>query len=143
MQNRYQQLNTNSALPIERIIAALSYLTSGAVGFVWFLLAIFTKNTLRPFLKYHIFQSIFLAIAFFLASQFLGLVLNILSHIPLLNILIMQVNYFLTMPLIVNFSIIEILIFSVVIYLAATSLQGQYSYIPWVSDIIKANVKNS
>lgn len=143
MQNRPQQINPNTALPIERIIAALSYITFGFVGFLWYLLAIFTKNTLRPFLKYHIFQSIFLAIAYFLFCQFLGLIMNILSIIPIINQIIMSFTLYLNMPLILGYSLIQLFIYAVMFYLAITSLQGQYSYIPWVSDIIKANVRNS
>lgn len=147
MASRYQPINTpktpNNALPIERIIAALSYITFGMVGFFWLLLAIFTKNTIRPYLKYHIFQSIFLSIAFFLFSALLGLLMNILSFIPLVNQLIMQFTWYLNMPLLFGYSLINLIIFGIIFYLAFTSFQGQYSYIPWVSDIIKANVRNS
>ena len=54
---------------IEKLVSALSYITSGFVGFIWLLLGIFTKSRVRPFMKYHIFQSIFLAIAYFLLCQ--------------------------------------------------------------------------
>lgn len=140
MQNRPYQ---SPPLMLEKVVAALSYITCGFVGFFWLLLALFTKNNLKPYLKYHVFQSIFLAIAFFLVSQFLGLIMNILSVIPFLNLLMMQITFYLGMPLIFGFSIIQTLIYSVIIYLVVTSFQGQYSYIPWVSDIIRANVKNS
>ena len=43
---------------IEKLVSALSYITSGFVGFIWLLLGIFTKSKVRPFMKYHIFQSI-------------------------------------------------------------------------------------
>lgn len=138
--NRYQQ---QGPLMIERLIAALSYLTMGFVGFFWLLLGIFTKSKLRPFLQYHIFQSIFISIAYFLICQFLGLIMNILSIIPLVNQLIMQFTLFLNMPLILSFSLIQIVVYAIIFYLAATSFQGQYSYLPMVSDIIKANVRSN
>lgn len=130
-------------LLIEKIIAALSYITFGFVGFFWLLLGIFTKNTLRPYLKYHIFQSIFISIAYFLLGQFLGLIMNILSMIPLVNQLVLQFTFYLNAPLIFGFSLIQTFVYGVIIYLVATSLQGQFSYLPWISEIIKANVKNS
>ena len=51
------------AAPIERIIAPLSYITMGMVGFIWLIIGLFTKARLKPFLQYHIFQSIFIALA--------------------------------------------------------------------------------
>lgn len=130
-------------LLIEKIIAALSYITFGFVGFFWLLLGIFTKNTLRPYLKYHIFQSLFISIAYFLLGQFLGLIMNILSMIPFINQLVLQLTFYFNAPLIFDFSVIQIFVYSIIIYLVATSFQGQFSYLPWISEIIKANVKNS
>lgn len=140
MQNSYKR---NSPLLIEKLVSSGSYVTMGLVGFVWLLIGIFTKSQLRPFLKYHIFQSIFISIGYFLLCQFLGLLLNILSVIPIINQIVMQFTLYLNMPLFFSFSIIQVIIYMVMIYLVATTLQGQYSYLPWVSDVIRANVKNS
>jgi hypothetical protein len=137
------QKNTSEPLLIEKIIAALSYLTSGFVGFIWLLVGYFTKNTLRPYLKYHIFQSIFISIAFFLLGAFLGLIMNILSMIPLVNQLILQFTFYLNAPIIIGFSVIQVLMFTLILYLVVTSAQGKFSYIPWISEIIKENIKGS
>lgn len=138
-----QRVSQTEPLTLERIIAALSYLTAGKIGFIWLLIALFTKQNLRPFLKYHIFQSIFLVLGFFLLSFLINALGNILSFIPGLNIVIMHITNLLGFPLISYFSIIDLVIYAVVFYLTITSFMGQYSYIPWVSDIIKANVRNS
>lgn len=135
--------HSSEPLLIEKIIAALSYFTLGFVGFIWLLVGIFTKNNLRPFLKYHIFQSIFISIAYFLFGALLGLVMNILSVIPFVNQLVLQFTFYLNAPLFLGFSLIQVLVYSVIFYLMITCLQGQYSYLPWISEIIKANVKNS
>lgn len=140
MAQKYMQ---NEPLPMEKLIASLSYLTMGFVGFVWLLIGIFTKNTLRPYLKYHIFQSIFISIAYFLASAFLGLIMNILSIIPIVNQLVLAFTFYFNAPILFGFSVIEFACFAVVLYLVITSIQGKFSYIPWVSEIIKANVQNS
>lgn len=137
-----QNTRLQGPLLIERLIAALSYITFGFVGFIWLLIGIFTKNSLRPFLKYHIFQSIFISIAYFLLCQFLGLLMNILSMIPFINQIILQVTFYLNSPLIFEFSLIQIIINALVIYLAATSFMGKFSYVPWISEIITANVRN-
>lgn len=138
MQNRYSE-----PLLIEKIIASLSYITFGFVGFFWLLLGIFTKNNLRPYLKYHIFQSIFLSIAYFLLSAFIGLIMNILSIIPLVNQLVLQFTFYLNAPIIFGFSLIQLVIYAIILYLVVTSFQGQYSYLPWISEIIKTNIKNN
>lgn len=139
MNNGYRQM---APLMIEKIIAALTYITFGFAGFLWLLLGIFTRNNVRPYLKYHIFQSIFLSIAYFLLSYFIGMIMSILSFIPFVNQLVLQFTYYLNAPFIFGFSIIQSIIYGVIIYLVVTSFQGQFSYLPWVSDIIKANVRD-
>lgn len=125
---------------IERIVAALSYITMGFAGFIWLILGIFTKSQLRPFTQYHIFQSIFLSIAYFLLSIMCGFVLNILSFIPFINRLVAQITFYLNTPLFGSYSLIQTVVYAIVIYLAVTSFMGQYSRFPWVSDIIDQNI---
>ena len=86
-------MRENTPYLIERLVAALSYLTMGMVGFVWLIIGLFTKASLKPFLKYHIFQSIFISLGFAVISIFVGWVSNILSFIPLINKLVAQINF--------------------------------------------------
>ena len=72
-----------------------TYLTAGGVGFVWLILAAFAKKRITPFLRYHIMQSIFLSIFFYLASLLGKLVFIILYKIPLIN----AIPYIINMPL--------------------------------------------
>lgn len=125
---------------IERLIAAGSYVSMGMVGFVWLIICAVSKSNLRPFLKFHIFQSFFLIMAFFLLNIFIGFIVSILSVIPFINILIYKVLFLFTSPLIFGFSIVNFTVLTVMVYLVLTSLQGKYSYIPWVSNIIDSNV---
>lgn len=127
--------------PIERIIAPLSYLTMGLVGFVWLIIALFTKAKLKSFLQYHIFQSIFLSLLFAVISILLGWISNILGVIPFINIIVAQITYWLNMPLLFGYSLIQICLYSLLIYLALTSALGRYSYIIWISDIIDSNFR--
>ena len=133
-------MRENTPYLIERLVAALSYLTMGMVGFVWLIIGLFTKASLKPFLKYHIFQSIFISLGFAVISIFVGWVSNILSFIPFINKLVAQINFLLNMPLIFDYSLLQTLIYAFLIYLAGTSFIGKYSYIPYVSDIIDQNV---
>lgn len=127
---------------IERIIAPLSYLTMGMVGFIWLIIGLFTGARLKPFLQYHIFQSIFLSLAFVVVSMFVGWISNFLSIIPLINKITAQITFLLNMPLIFNYSLIQAVIYVFLIYLAVTSFMGQYSYIPWISDIISQTTRD-
>ena len=125
---------------IERIIAALTYLTMGMVGFIWLIAGLFTKARLKPFLQYHIFQSIVIALGFTVLSIFIGWLSNLLSFIPIINRLVAQITFLLNMPLIFDYSLLQAVIYAILIYLAVTAFMGKYSYIPWVSDIIDQNI---
>lgn len=81
--------------PIERIISAASYLTAGGAGFIWLLIAAIMKKHVTPFLLYHIMQSIFLSILYFIIATLAELVYAILYRIPLIN----AIPYFANMPL--------------------------------------------
>lgn len=125
---------------IEKIIAALTYITMGMAGFIWLIVGLFTKARLKPFLQYHIFQSIFISLGFTVLSIFIGWLSNLLSFIPLINRLVAQVTFLLNMPLIFDYSLLQSIIYAILIYLAVTAFMGKYSYIPWVSDIIDQNI---
>ncbi len=118
--------------PIERLLSAGTYLSAGFVGFIWLIIAALLKKQVRPFLMYHIMQSIFLSIAFFLISQLAGLVYVILYKIPLIN----AIPYLLNMPLFFGLSVIQVFTTTIILYLTITSAMGLYSYLPWISDKI-------
>ena len=125
----------------ERVISALNYLSMGAIGFVILVIALLSKNKgVKCFLRYHIFQSMFISMGYFLASIILGAFLNVLSIIPFVNILVLRITFYFNMPLLFGFSFIQLLFYSVLFYLAFTSFQGKFTYIPWVSEIIESNL---
>ena len=136
-------MQTSNPYPIEKILSAATYFTAGGVGFIWLIVAAITKKVVRPFLMYHILQSIFLSILFYLIKILFGMVITILVKIPFIGFLTGAIAYYLITPLpfILNLSIIQAVTTSIVLYLAITSFMGYYSYIPWVSDIIKGNTR--
>ncbi len=123
--------------PVERLISAASYLTAGGAGFLWLIIAAILKKHVTQFLLYHILQSIFLSIAYFLLATFAELIYVILYRIPIIN----AIPYFLNMPipLFYGLSVIQTITTAIILYLAITAGMGLYSYIPWVSDIININ----
>lgn len=130
----------NGPAPIERIIAALSYM-SPLVGLVWLIIAAVMKKGIRPFLQYHIYQSIFLAFALFIISAGLNLLMRIVNFIPFINKIVSVITFYLNTPLFFGFSVVTFLIFIAVVYLVIGALMGRYTYFPWVSDIIKGNIR--
>jgi len=141
MYNDNYRLNPDKPYFMEKLVSALSYLSMGFVGFIYIVIIVLTKRNLKPFLKYHIFQSIFISIGYYLLSVFVGLICNILLFIPFINKITTMLIYYLTIDVIFGFSVIGLCCYAVLFYLVITSFQGKYSYIPWVSDIIKTNVR--
>ena len=103
-------MDDNRVYFIERIVAGLTYPTFGLIGFVWLILGLFTNAKLRPFMQYHIFQSIFISIALVLLGMLLEFILNILAVIPIVNIIVLNIIMFLNSPVLFNYSIIQIVI---------------------------------
>lgn len=141
MYNSNYRLNPNKPYFMEKLVSSLSYLTMGFVGFIYLVIVILAKKNLKPFLKYHIFQSIFISIGYYLLTIFVGLVCNILLFIPFINKITTIILYYSTINIIFGLSLVSLCVYSVLFYLVITSFQGKYSYIPWVSDIIKLNVR--
>ncbi|HIS82134.1 TPA: hypothetical protein IAD41_00800 [Candidatus Scatenecus faecavium] len=126
---------------IEKIVSGLSYLTMGFVGFIWLIISLVRRTPLTKFLQYHIFQSIFISIGYVLLCLLLGLLLNIMSMIPFINLLAAQIALFFNAPIFFGYSIIQTAIYVLLFYLAITSFMGMYSRIPWISNIIDMNVR--
>lgn len=70
----YSYNNSENPYMIERIVAALTYPTMGMIGFIWLILGLITKARPRAFTLYHIYQSIFLSIAYVVLSLLIGIV---------------------------------------------------------------------
>lgn len=122
---------------IERLLSALTYMTAGGVGFVWLIIAVLLRKKVTNFLMYHILQSIFLSILFYLLSILTQMIFVILYKVPLINNIPILLNS--PISFLFGFSILQLMTTTIIFYLVVTSFLGFYSYIPWVSDIIKVN----
>ncbi len=131
-------LPNNGDTLADRVISALTYLTMGLVGFIWVIVSFVSGKTLKPFVKFHIFQSIFISVIFYLLKIILGIILGIVKFIPIIgNVVLFFVFYLAQFPVIFGLSLISALLTGLIIYLAVTAFMGKYSYIPWVSDNIR------
>ena len=125
---------------MEKLVAAASYVFP-LVGFIFIIIAALMKKDMKPFLRYHIFQSIFIAFALWVIITGLGFAMHLLSYIPFVKNLVSILTFFLNMPLFLGFSVVTFAYFLFVVYLIIGVLRGSDSYVPWVSDIIKANLR--
>ena len=136
--------NSQSVYPIEKIIAVLSYFTSGLVGLVCLIIVLLMKKGLKPFLRYHIFMSIFLSILIFIVSWVLIFIINILGYIPYVKAVVFSLTMLMQSEILsvfgLHFSIITLLIFLLYSYLAVGAILGKFTYLPWVSKIISYNM---
>lgn len=133
--NRY-----NKPAGVEKLIAAASYIFP-LVGFVVIILCALMKKDMKSFLKYHIFQSIFIAFALWLIVSGLTFAMNLVSYIPGVKNIVGMVTFLLNTPLLFGFSVVTFAYLVFVLYLILGVLRGSDSYVPWVSDIIKTNLR--
>ena len=124
---------------VERLLAVASYLTTGFVGAIWLIIAALTKKQISNFVMYHIFQSIFLSITYYVVTLLATLLVVIISRIPLINQIPIILNS--SIPIFGGLSLIQTLTTIILIYLVLTSFCGLYSYIPWVSDVVRGNTR--
>lgn len=125
---------------MEKLVASASYVFP-LVGFIFIIISALMKKDMKPFLRYHIFQSIFISFALWLIITGLGFAMHLLSYIPIIKNMVSILTFFLNMPLFLGFSVVTFVYFLFVVYLIIGVLRGSDSYVPWVSDIIKANLR--
>ena len=130
---------------LDRLIVALNYIWFGLFGFICLIVNAIKGGRISPFMQYHIFQSFFLVMLWILLGIFVEMITRILYCIPFVKNIIPFILTPFQMPVIHLFiwqlSVIQLFLWLVIIYLVLTSLRGMYSYVPWVSDIIKNNVR--
>ena len=122
--------------PIERIISALTYPTAGMAGILWQIFCVMSKRPMSKFVIFNIYQSVFLAIFLFLIFTVSGMAYDLMIKIPLINLLANYIAMLLNFPIIFGFSLLQLILYLMYIYLIGFSLIGKYAYIPWVSNII-------
>ena len=130
----------NSPSLFEKLVASASYIFP-LVGFVFVIITALLKKDMKAFLKYHIFQSIFSAFTLWIVVSGLGFLMKFVSYIPGVKNVVGIITFFLNTPLFYGFSIITFLYFLFVIYLIIGVLRGSDSYVPWISDVIKTNLR--
>jgi len=121
---------------IDRIISFLTYLTAGWVGFIYCIILYIRKKNPSHFLRFNVFQSIFISLLLFVLSMGMGFICNLLLHIPFINTIVSWFLLIFNRPILLDYSAIQIFILGLVFYMAIFSLCGRYPRVFWVSRII-------
>jgi len=125
----------------DRLLSCLSYLTAGWGGIIALFLLYLKRRSASPFLRFNAFQSIFIALLFFVISMVFGLLASFLKFIPLLNSLVAYISFLLNRPLFFNWSAVQVVMLGITIYGAVFSIIGRYPRIIWISKIVDYNVR--
>lgn len=126
---------------LDRIISVLSYVSAGWFGMIYFVILYFRKKMPSKFLRYNIFQSIFISLLFFVLSFGFGLLLKFLSYIPFLNYVVATITFQFNRPVFLQYSLIQVFIIGLTLYMSLICLRGRLPRVYWVSKIIDNSVR--
>ncbi len=116
----------------DRLVSFLSYVTAGWGGVILYI----RKKNPSKFLRYNAFQSIFISLMFFIISYGLELILKILSYVPFLNYIVAFISLQFTKPVFFQYSLGQVFIIGLTLYMAIFALLGKYPRVYWVSSKI-------
>ena len=125
----------------DRIISVISYVTAGWVGLIYIVILYFVGKPASLFLRYNIFQSIFISFFYFLLCMIFGFISNILLQIPLINALVSWFILLFNRPVIFEYSAIQSFVMGLFIYMTVMALMGKFPRVYWVSKIIDKSVR--
>lgn len=136
----YSNYKNARVVPLsERLIAVLTYLTAGIVGFIWIILAYIAGKNLKSFVKFHAYQSLILSVLYALLRAIFVMLFNVVSNIPLVGSLVYYLKYYIfDFKIILGVSsICDFVVLLILAYLLIGSFLGKEAYIPKISDIIR------
>ena len=126
---------------LDRVISGLSYLTGGMAGFIWLIVCVVRKAYPDRFLSYHIMQSIFIYLCYIVVNAIFWFIVNLLGYVPFVNRVVRQLIYIFNHPIFFGYSFVQVILYSVILYLAVFAFMGLYSYLPGVSNIVMNNIR--
>ena len=131
----------NALTFLDRFISSLTYITAGWGGIIYAFIMYLRKKKISRFITFNIYQSIFVSFIFFGLSMLLGIVLKILSYIPLIDYLVVRITFFFNRPFIGDYSLIQTFVFSIVVYLSVFAALGKIPVLYKISNLIKSYVR--
>lgn len=125
----------------DRLVSLLSYITAGWAGLIYLVIIYFRKKQPSRFLQYNVFQSIFISFFYFVLCMVIGFVANLLLAVPFINAIISWFILIFNRPVIFEFSIIQIFMIGLFVYMSIYALMGKYPRVYWISKIIDHSVR--
>ena len=133
------QHNVVKITPLEKIISVLSYFSMGIIGLLWIIFAYVCKRNLKYFLMYNISQSMIISIILAIIKLCFSTILSLLSFIPFLNFITAVINFVISLKIIrfypsgISFTLFELFVFILLIYIVTGVILGRIFYIPILS----------
>lgn len=122
----------------ERIVSAISYITAGWGGIICWIIFYFAHIKMTKFMRFNIFQSIFISFAYFVIYSIMCLLFILLSHIPFIQIISGWIQLLLFKPFIFDYSLLQVCVVAFVAYCVLCSFFGRYPRIYKVSEWINS-----
>jgi hypothetical protein len=126
---------------VDRLVSFLSYISAGWFGMIYCIVLFVGKKSPSMFVRYNVFQSIFISLLYFVLSFGFGLLLKFLSYIPFLNYIVATITFQFNRPVIFDYSFIQAFMIGLTIYMAVISILGRRPRVFWVSRIIDNAVR--
>ena len=138
MRGNYRRSGGSSLEISDRLISSITYLTMGLLGFIWIIFAKLTGRTVRPFVRFNIFQSILIAVIVYLFNILTGIFLNIIMYVPFVKDVVGFLVFYLAQDqLIFGYSILHFGFMVFIAYCAWFGFMGKQVEVPWVSKNIR------
>lgn len=125
----------NSVSYFDRFASALSYLTAGWGGLIFLVILYFAHKTPSRFLRFNVFQSIFISFAVVVISMLYNLVFRILTAIPIVQIAVSWIDLILNKPTFGEYSLLQALVLVYLCYMVVFCLLGRLPLIYKLSDL--------
>ena len=113
----------------DRIISALSYLTAGWGGLIYLVILYFARKNSSGFLRFNVFQSIFISFAVFVIGMLYNLCFEVLTHIPFIQIAVSWIDLILNKPTFGQYSLLQGIALVYLCYVVILSLLGKFPII--------------
>ena len=126
---------------VDRLVSFLSYISAGWFGMIYCIVLFIGKKMPSMFVRYNVFQSIFISLLYFVLSFGFGLLLKFLSYIPFLNYIVATITFQFNRPVFFDYSFIQTFMIGLTIYMAVVSILGRRPRVFWVSKIIDNAVR--
>ena len=126
---------------VDRLVSFLSYISAGWFGMIYCIVLFVGKKMPSMFVRYNVFQSIFISLLYFVLSFGFGLLLKFLSYIPFLNYIVATITFQFNRPVFFDYSFIQTFMIGLTIYMAVISILGRRPRVFWVSKIIDNAVR--